>query len=137
MRYRPMPWMRRMLPLGFLLFAAVAVVIVLGASRHQGPPVGFLVFWFGALGWNAYWWLFRMCTEMKVEGPTLSWSTALRHGTAPMSDVRRMRKSRMGRQLAVIELQGRRPLLVPVRYGFSDLQNALSAGAPQAAIDEH
>jgi hypothetical protein len=135
MRYQPMPWLPRLLPLGVVLFGAIVVVFVLGSLRGDGPPVWFLVFWLGALAWNAYWWLFRICSEVAVDDSTLSWSAALQRGSAPMSDVRRLRKSRASRQMAVIELQGRRPLIVPVRYGFSDLQNAISAGAPLATID--
>lgn len=130
-----MPWAQRLLPLGIVVFVAFVAVFTFGTSRSIGPPVWFLVFWLGALAWNVYWWLFRVCVEVRVEDRTVSWAAVLRRGNAPMTDVRRLRRARMSRQMAVIELQGRRPLLVPVRYGFSELQNAIAAGAPQADIE--
>ncbi len=117
----------------FVIFAVAAAGIVV--VRGKGPPIAFAVFWLAAVGWNAYWWLIRTCIEVRVDADSLQWRAPLRPGSAPLTDVRRIRKSRMSRQLAVIELQGRRPLLVPVRYGFSQLEAAVSAGAPMAVID--
>lgn len=37
--------------------------------------------------------------------------------------------------MAVVELQGRRPLLVPVRYGFGQLAQAIAAAAPHASVE--
>ena len=41
----------------------------------------------------------------------------------------------MSPEEAVVELQGRRPLLVPVRYGFGELTRAIAAAAPHATIE--
>jgi hypothetical protein len=136
MIYRPMGSLGRLLPLVFVIFAVAAVGMIVAVVRGKGPPIAFAIFWLAAVAWNAYWWLFRTCIEVRVDGVSLDWRAPLRPGAAPVGDVRRIRRSRMSRQLAVIELQGRRPLLVPVRYGFAQLQNAVAAGAPQAAIDE-
>lgn len=102
----------------------------------EGPPIWFLALWLAALAWNAYWWLVRTCVEVQVENSTLVWSTPLRRGQAPVADVIRIRPTRFGRQLAAVELQGRRSLLVPVRVGFSHLERAIAAGAPHVMIDE-
>jgi hypothetical protein len=135
MTYRPMGRLGRLLPLVFVIFAVAAVGIVVAIVRGKGPPIAFAVFWLAAVGWNAYWWLFRTCIEVRVDGASLEWRAPLWPGSAALTDVRRIRKSRISRQLAVIELQGRRPLLVPVRYGFSQLEAAISGGAPLAVID--
>jgi hypothetical protein len=124
-----------LLPLVFVIFVVAAVGMIVAVLRGNGPPIAFAVFWLAAIGWNAYWWLFRTCIEVRVDGASLEWRVPLRSGAAPLTDVRRIRSSRMSRQLAVIELQGRRPLLVPVRYGFSQLETTISAGAPLAVID--
>jgi hypothetical protein len=36
----------------------------------------------------------------------------------------------------VIELRDRRPLIVPVRYGFGALERPISAGAPGVTVEE-
>ena len=138
MSYRPMGrWGGLLLILGFLAFAAGAVVLVVTTALvSDGPPAWFSALWVAALAWNAYWWLLRTCVEVRVEGSTIEWSTPLRRGNAPVAEVVRIRSTRFGRQMAVVELQGRRPLLVPVRVGFSHLERAIAAGAPQLVIDE-
>ena len=138
MIYRPMGgWGRPLLLLASLAFAVAAAALIMMTVRGgEGPPALFMVLWLVALVWNAYWWLFRVCVEVRVDGPTLEWLAPLRRGRAPLGDVARIRASRVGRQLAVMELQGRRPVLIPVRYGFANLQRAIAAGAPQAVIDE-
>ena len=55
---------------------------------------------------------------------------------AQKAQIRMADQPRLEFDVAVIELQGRRPVLVPVRYGFAHLQRAIAAGAPQAVIDE-
>ena len=37
--------------------------------------------------------------------------------------------------MAVVELRDRRPLVVPVRYGFERLTEALRAGVPGLQVD--
>ena len=138
MIYRPMGrWGRVLLVLAFVVFAAAAVWLVLTTVRgEERPPVVFTALWLAILVWNAYWWLVRICVEVRVDGATLEWSAPLRRDSAPLADVVRIRPSRAGRQLAVVEFQGRRPMLVPVRVGFSRLERAIEAGAPQVVIDE-
>lgn len=136
MTYRAMPLPRFLVPAMMAVFVVVAVVGVVSSAHGNGPSVGFLVFWIAVIGWNAYWWSMRMCTEVGLDGATLTWRTAVRTGRAPVGDVTRVRASRWNRQLAVIELQGRRPLLVPVRFGFGELARGIAAGAPGAVVDE-
>jgi hypothetical protein len=135
MTYQPMRWARWLLLAVFVVFAVAAVGVLVAALRGDGPPWAFTVLWLGALGWNAYWWLGRACTEVQVDGPTLSWATPLTRGATAVRDVARIRASRMSRQLAVIELRDRRPLVVPVRYGFGALERAISAAAPGVDVD--
>jgi hypothetical protein len=135
MTYRPMPLQRFLLPVVLIVFTGAAIGLIVATVRGSGPPIAFVVFWLFAFGWNAYWWGWRVCTEIVVDSVTLSWRTALLSRQAPVVDVVRVRVSRMTRQLAVIELKGRRPLLVPVRYGFGQLTQAISGAAPHATVD--
>lgn len=134
--YRPMRLGRWVLTVAFVVFAVVAVVFLVQSGRRSGPPWWFLVLWFGAFAWNAYWWAFRVCTEVRVEGGRLAWRMLLRSDDVPVTDVTRVRPSRWGqRQMAVVEVRGRRPLLVPVRYGFERLPLALQTAVPGLQVD--
>lgn len=123
-----------LLPVGFLVFAAFAVFLVVTTVRGDGPPVWFAVLWLAALAWNAYWFLLRVCTEVEVSGGTLRWRTPLRRGSAPVSAVRAVRPSRFGSQVAVIEVDGAPTLHVMARYGLAPLVIALRDAAPHAEI---
>lgn len=120
----------------FLVFAVAAVMVVIATVRGDGPPVWFTALWLAALGWNAYWWLIRTCSEVRTDASTLEWSTPLGHGEVPLFDIVRVRSSRLGRQIAVIELQGRRPLLVPVLYGFSQLARFIGDNVPPGVVED-
>ena len=69
--YRQAPMERYLTPFIFTLFAVVAVVLLVAMVRGDGPPAWFGVLWLAALGWNAYWWLLRICTEVEVDSDTL------------------------------------------------------------------
>src|ERR1700712_4659377 len=129
-----MPIPRFLFPVILVVFAGVAIALIAATVLGNGPPVAFLVFWIAAFGWNAYWWSLRICIEVAVDGLALNWRTAVLSGTAPLESVLRIRPSRWSRQMAVLEVQGRRPLLVPVRYGFGQLTQAIAAAAPHASV---
>jgi hypothetical protein len=130
-----MPIPRFLFPVILTVFAVVAVALIMATALGNGPPVAFLAFWLAAFGWNAYWWSLRICLEVGVDGLTLNWRTAVFSREAPVGDVVGVRPTRWNRQMAVIELQGRRPLLVPVRYGFGQFTQAIAAAAPHAAVE--
>jgi hypothetical protein len=95
--YQPLRVARRVLPAVLVVFVVLAVVFLTQAARHSGPPWWFLVLWLAAFGWNAYWWTFRICTEVRVDGGRLAWRTPLRRDEVALSDVTRVRPSRWGR----------------------------------------
>jgi hypothetical protein len=136
MTYRAMPMPRRLFPTILVVFGVVAVALVVATVLGNGPPVAFLAFWLFAYAWNAYWWSLRLCTEVSVDTGVLRWRTGVLAREAPMSAVRAVRPSRWSPQFAVIELDGRRPLLVPVRYGFGRLARSIASAAPQARVEE-
>lgn len=106
--YRAKPIPRFLLPVVLVVGLVIGVVVVVTTTHGGGPPIAFLA-WLAALCWNVYWWGWRVCADVGVVGV-------------------------MNRQMAVVELQGRRPLLVPVRYGFGQLTQAIAAAAPHATI---
>ncbi|MQA34294.1 hypothetical protein [Modestobacter roseus] len=136
MSYRPIRGARWAFPLLFAVFAVAAVALVAATLRGDGPPLLFLLLWLGALGWNAYWFLLRVCVELRVDGPQLEWATPLRRGTVSLLDVALIRRSRLSNQLAVIELRTGRPLMVPVRYGFAAVEQEIVAGSPGVEVEE-
>ncbi|MGY1841438.1 MULTISPECIES: hypothetical protein [unclassified Modestobacter] len=134
--YRPIRGARWLFPLVFAVFAVAAMWLVAATVRGDGPPLVFLLLWLGALGWNAWWFLFRISVELRVDGARLHWATPLRRGTVSLLDVALVRRSRLSPQLAVIELRTGRPLVVPVRYGFAALEREVVAGSPGAVVEE-
>jgi hypothetical protein len=136
--YQPYPggrWLASAVALIFgLIFGAASIALVVAVVRGQGPPVAFAVFWLAAVGWNAYWWLGRMCIAVDVGAANLVWRTPLRAGRASLKDVTTVRPSRLSRQFAVIEVEHRRGLVVPIRYGFGQFTDHLRAGAPQVRV---
>lgn len=135
MTYRAMPIPRFLMPVLLVVPFCIGIGMLVATTRGSGPPVAFVAFWLAAFCWNAYWWGTRVCADIGVDGVTLRWRTALLSRQAPVGDVVRVRPSRMNRQMAVIELQGRRSLIVQVRYGFGELTKAIAAAAPHASVE--
>jgi hypothetical protein len=129
-----MPGARLYLPAILVLFVVVGVAGVVASVRGDGPPLWFIVLWLGGVCWNAYWWGWRVGIEVAVEGRTLRWRTAATEGEVPVEDVLGISRSRMSRQMAQLRLRDRRPLQIPVRYGFGELERALAEIAPGAEI---
>lgn len=77
----------------FLLFmlavftvAGVSIVVQTMAGR-TGAPLLFMALWFAALGWNFYWWLFRVAYRVELVGGVLHWRAPLRSGTMPVDAI--------------------------------------------------
>lgn len=83
----PLAWV------AFLLFIMAALVIggvtglVQAFEGHRGPPLLFMLVWFAGLGWNLYWWLFRVAYRVELVGGTLQWRAPLAGGTMPVSAI--------------------------------------------------
>ncbi|SDN47138.1 hypothetical protein SAMN05660199_00069 [Klenkia soli] len=134
MPYRPIPAARILFPVAFVGFTALGVFFVVISARDDGPPAWFLLLWLAALAWNAYWWLLRTAVEVSVADGRFRWRTPVRSGDVPVDDVLGIGPTRASRQMARIELRDRRPLLVPVRYGFGEVERAIMAAAPRAVV---
>jgi hypothetical protein len=134
--YRPSRTMTLLVPIIFAGFGVGAVIMIVTMIRGSGPPVWFGAVWLAALGWNAYWWLLRMCTLLAVDDHDLRWRTLVRGGTIPLTAVRAVGRSRLGSQFATIHLDGTSSLQVPVHLGFARLTTALKSAAPHIDISD-
>jgi hypothetical protein len=90
--------------------------------------------WSALVLYGAYTVLFRTVHVLVVAGDVLSWRTPLGHGSVAVADVGRIAPARSVVNTAVIELPGRRPLLVPVRAAFPHFARAVAAAHPDLDI---
>ena len=120
----------------FVMFTVVGVALVAATlgGGWEGPPTAFVVLWLAALGWNAYWWLFRVATALWLDGDVLHWEAPLRSGAIPLSDLRAVRPMSFASNAAVFEHTTGRPVLIVVRKGFGAFLDELSAARPDLPV---
>lgn len=81
--------------------------------------VRFPLFCLGAVGCNAYWWLFRFARELSLEGDRLLWRAPLRHGELLLAELTEIRPMRAASNVAVIEALGGRRVVVLADKGIT------------------
>lgn len=114
-----------------LLFVIVVCVVAAGfllgpaVTRPDVPTLLFVPLWIAALGWVAYWWLWRLSYRLEVDGDRLRWSTPLRSGEVRVSDVQGIRSGLLG-QNAVFEIRDRPDITCLMRGGFLEFATALA-----------
>jgi hypothetical protein len=122
----------------FMLFGvlglATVVVVVLAITGDEGFSVPFVLFWLVALGWNAYWWLFRIVYSLTLRDGALEWEAPLRRGRIPTTDLTAFRPMTLLPNVVVIKHAGGRALLVMPGKGISDLAAALRQARPDLDI---
>ena len=99
-----------------------------------GPPPWFAIVWIAILGWNVYWWIFRVTFALKVEGDRLYWQGAFRAGSLPLTDISRLRPSGFGSAIEVIESTDGSTILVWTRRGFGSFCQALQSRRPDLQV---
>ncbi|WP_292721923.1 hypothetical protein [Microbacterium sp. 13-71-7] len=76
----PVVWVWfQLLTLSVLVIVGVSI-LVLTMTGHAGSPLWFLATWFVVLGWNVYWWLFRVAYRVELVGETLRWKAPFASG---------------------------------------------------------
>lgn len=119
----------------FAIFgAAVPFVAAASLGDRDGPPLLFILAGIAAVGWNAYWFLLRLCHRLDLEEGMLRWWTPLRSGQAPLADLRASRPVRLTPNLAVFDFVDGPRVLVLVGRGFADFSARVQAAAPHAAV---
>lgn len=105
----------------FGVFGIVAVALLVSLTGDDRPPVSFVLFWLFALGWNAYWWLFRVAYSLTLREGILEWEAPARRGAIPTTDLTAFRPMTLLPNVIVIKHRGGRPLLVMPGKGIADL----------------
>ena len=117
-----------------LLVAMAVVFIVLAITGDDGPSAPFLLFWLFALGWNAYWWLFRVAFSLTIGNGVLEWEAPLRRGRIPVTELTAFRPMKLLPNVVLISHTGGRPLLVMPRKGIVDLASAIGRSRPDLEV---
>jgi hypothetical protein len=133
--YRMPRWYRIQILVVFPVLAAFAIPLVIGTVRSScGFPLAFALIWLAALGWNAYWFLFRLCYRIDLHQNALHWWTPLRHGQLALSSLRAVRPGRLSGQLAIFEAADGPTVVTLARPGFVEFAAAVQAAAPYASV---
>jgi hypothetical protein len=117
----------------FAIFGATVPLVVVVGDR-DGRTLLFLLVWIAVLGWNAYWFLLRLCYRLDLQDGILRWRAPLRSGHAPLVGLRALRPGRLSPTIAVFEfVDGPRVLVLAMR-GLAEFAARVQAAAPQAVV---
>ncbi len=97
--------------------------------RRRDIPYG-TVLWVVIGAWNAHWFLLRFAYSASVDNGTLHWRAPLRSGAFPVSQLRRVRPSRIFANIQVMEASGEGALRIWAVKGFNRFASALAAQQP-------
>jgi hypothetical protein len=135
MRYQPVPGGPTLVRAILLVLIIAAAAIIWSTIRNDRPPLVFTVLWLAALGWNVYWWSFRVAASLTIDDDdTLTWTPAGSRHRVPLSAIVRVRPSRLGPNVLVIELSERRPVLTIATKGVREFIAELQRRRPDLLI---
>jgi hypothetical protein len=121
--------------IGFAGFLAISVALpFLPFQRDDGPPVWFIAVWYFALVWNGYWFLFRLCYRIELDGGVLRWFTPLRHGAIALSDLVSIGSNPLMYQIAAFRPKNGQRIVVQVRNGLKEFVDEVKAQAPEVVV---
>src|SRR5262245_53731990 len=79
---------RPMLLAMFAVFGVAAIGLILNlAFGDSSAPAPFVLAWVAILGWNAYWFLWRVALKLSLADGIVEWETVLRRGHFPVSAI--------------------------------------------------
>lgn len=135
--YRPRFVGRRFIlaSFGIFLVAAIALLAAIIAGGEDTPPVWFAVVWLGALGWNAYWWLFRIAVELETSESLLVARTPLRTLRVPLPDITRVSAPFWAPNVQAIRWHGGRPIYVIAGKGLGPFLRAALADRHDVSLN--
>jgi len=119
--YRPMPggpWFPLVI---FGFFGVVAITMAGSLSTADGPPLAFFAFWLFMVAWNGYWFLWRMATDLWLDGNTLHWKAPFRSGSVDVAAIEEVRPRRMAGNVEMIRLREGRPIMTMATRGIEEL----------------
>jgi hypothetical protein len=68
------------------IFSIAAIVMAVQGIRGA-VPASFALFFVLCVPWNLYWWFWRNCHTVEVDGNRLCWWSGLRHGEIAVSEL--------------------------------------------------
>jgi hypothetical protein len=112
--------------IGVLVVAGITVLLQ-SVTGHGGPPPLFLVLWFAVLGWNVYWWLFRLAFRVELVGDTLRWRAPLAGGAMPVAAIDGVGRFFAAPFTCVVRAHGHRSMVVFTQFrSFDPMLTALN-----------
>jgi len=126
----PMWWIA---PFNMTILVVVAVALLPVSLVGGEPPIGFTLFWVGAVAWNAYWFLFRIGYQVEVDGQVVTWRTPLRRRTADLNRLTGVGSLWMG--FSRLTVDGERSLfMMTLGPGWVTFLQALAQAHPTATF---
>ena len=120
---------------GVLAFGFVSVLVDL-LRGLPGPPVFFLGLMFAALGWNLYWWLFRLATRVELVGDVLRWRAPFGRGEIPVAAVESVGRFFRAPWTCALRAPGHRRMVVFTQtQSFEPMLAALNRLNPAIPVD--
>ena len=108
----PVVWVLFVLALLTMMVVAGVSIVAQSFAGRPGPPLAFMAPWFAALGWNVYWWLFRVAYRVELIGRTLQWRAPFRSGTIPVDAIESVGRFFFAPYTCVLRATGHTSLMV-------------------------
>jgi ABC-type sugar transport system permease subunit len=119
----------------FAVFTLVAVLMLAQTLRGDTTlPLVLMIGWFVALVANAYLWLFRFAGELDIVGDVLMASGVVMKRQIPLERIVRIRPMRGATSIAVIEVDGQRPVITLDAFGFRRFVDEMRARRPDLDV---
>lgn len=133
-RYRMYGWWKALVVTVAIGFTLIAVALVAGSSGSSGT-IAFLVVWVLGAVFSFYQVTGRVGVSVTLTGDTLEWGALWSVSKrVSLADLSKIRPSRAGSSIEVIELVDGSTLSVWVRKGFADLAAELATRRPGLPI---
>jgi hypothetical protein len=113
----------------FVLVPAAAGELFFSLVIRRDIPYG-TVLWVVIAAWNAHWFLLRFAFSAYIDDGTLHWRAPLRSGAFPVSQLRRVRPSRLFSNIQVMEASGEGAVMIWAVKGFNRFASALAGQQP-------
>jgi hypothetical protein len=119
---------------GIFGIAGTALIISTVAGGDNAPSPLFTALWLAALGWNAYWWLFRIAYALRLEDDELVCEMPRGAVRLRLIELNEIRPMRFASQIEVIEHRRGRPVLVMAAKGLGPFQSEVSERRPDLPV---
>lgn len=119
---------------GVFAIAAIALITATLVGGDNAPPAALSVLWLCVLTWNAYWWLFRIATELRIDGPELAWSSPLRNGRVSFDQLTEIRPMRLASSVEIFKVNSGQTIIVMATKGLREFTEEISRRRPDLPV---